>query len=148
MGKVSDQVVFAVGFIFHSLFMALHGGLDLHDLGGNLCVGRGKHIIGVKVVVHIGMKHAAGFGNGLAHLPLSVKMGRQIDGKGPEGQHDQEKGEHKLLDFRPVWAVGVTRSSLLRVILGLYKKIMFCQPVKERTVKDHICQIIDAESQP
>ena len=77
----------------------------------------------------------------------ALKWG-QIDGKGPESQHDKEQGEDKLFDFRPVWAVGIARYSLLRVILGLYKKIMFCQPVKERTVKNHICQIIDAEPQP
>ena len=45
MGKIGDQIVFAVCFIFHCLFVTLHGRFDLCHLGSNLRIGRGEYIV-------------------------------------------------------------------------------------------------------
>ncbi len=80
MGKVGNQIVFAVNLIFCGLLMALHRGFDLHNLRGHFRISRREHIVGIKVVMHVGMQHTGRSRDGFFHPPPGVKMRNQKEG--------------------------------------------------------------------
>ena len=93
MGQIGDQVVFPVSFIFDGLFMPLHGRFDLNNLCGYFCIGRWENICGIKVVMDVGMKHVAGFGDGSLYHFAPVVVGYQINREHINDQHNKKQGQ-------------------------------------------------------